>query len=82
MCICVIVHCLDFFFPVPIWKGAALDGIREACRLSREILDKAHEIVQPGVMTDEIDEVVCVQWVGGFMSSGFLCPEPVICCLY
>lgn len=47
-----------FFLPVPIWTGAALDGIRAACRLSREILDRGHAVVQPGIMTDAIDDAV------------------------
>lgn len=32
--------------------------MRVACRLAREILDKAHATVKPGVTTDEIDRVV------------------------
>lgn len=32
--------------------------MRVACRLAREILDKAHAAVKPGVTTDEIDQVV------------------------
>ncbi|KAK9784874.1 hypothetical protein WJX73_001071 [Symbiochloris irregularis] len=43
---------------VPIWRGAQLEGIRAACRLAREVLDKAHAAVAPGVTTDEIDAVV------------------------
>ena len=35
-----------------------IEGIRRACRLGREILDKAHSMIQPGVTTDEIDKIV------------------------
>jgi methionyl aminopeptidase len=43
---------------VPIWSGKALEGIRAACRVGREVLDKAHAAVRPGVTTDEIDRIV------------------------
>lgn len=45
---------------VPIQTAEQLAGIRRACRLAREILDKAHAAVRPGVTTDEIDKVVSV----------------------
>lgn len=32
--------------------------MRVACRLAREVLDKAHAAVRPGVTTDEIDRIV------------------------
>lgn len=32
--------------------------IRAACRLGREVLDKAHAAIRPGVTTDEIDRIV------------------------
>ena len=35
-----------------------IEGIRRACRLGREILDKAHRMIKPGVTTDEIDKAV------------------------
>lgn len=33
-------------------------GIREACRIGREVLDAAHAACKPGVTTDEIDRIV------------------------
>eukprot|EP00887_Chlorella_sp_A99_P002173 scaffold21.g2173.t1 len=39
-------------------REAEIAGIREACRIGRLVLDKAHEAVRPGVTTDEIDRVV------------------------
>ena len=43
---------------VPIRSAKEIAGMRVACRLAREILDKAHATVKPGVTTDEIDRVV------------------------
>lgn len=54
-------HCSQLHRPttaVPIWSGKALEGIRAACRVGREVLDKAHAAVRPGVTTDEIDRIV------------------------
>ena len=43
---------------VPIRTPKQIEGIRRACRLGREVLDKAHAAIRPGVTTDEIDRVV------------------------
>lgn len=43
---------------VPIRSAKEIAGMRVACRLARDILDKAHAAVKPGVTTDEIDRVV------------------------
>lgn len=43
---------------VPIRSAQEIEGLRAACRLAREVLDKAHAAVRPGVTTDEIDRVV------------------------
>jgi len=43
---------------VPIRTAAEIKGLRAACTLAREVLDKAHAAVRPGVTTDEIDRVV------------------------
>ena len=32
--------------------------MRQACKLAREIIDKAHAAVKPGVTTDELDQIV------------------------
>ena len=47
------MHCA-----VPIRNAKDIAGIRAACKLARQILDKAHAAVKPGVTTDEIDQVV------------------------
>lgn len=46
---------------VPIYTPKQIAGIRKACLLARQILDKAHAAVRPGVTTDEIDKVVSVR---------------------
>ncbi|KAK9832038.1 hypothetical protein WJX81_000819 [Elliptochloris bilobata] len=43
---------------VPIRTAEEIKGLRAACRLAREVLDKAHAAIRPGVTTDEIDHVV------------------------
>ena len=43
---------------VPIRTPKEIEGMRRVCRLAREILDKAHAAVAPGVTTDEIDRIV------------------------
>lgn len=45
-------------YAVPIRSAKEIAGMRVACRLAREILDKAHAAVKPGVTTDEIDRIV------------------------
>ncbi len=47
------MHCA-----VPIRNAKDIAGMRAACKLARQILDKAHAAVKPGVTTDEIDQVV------------------------
>ncbi|CAL5398007.1 unnamed protein product [Camellia sinensis] len=43
---------------VEIKTPEQIEKMREACRISREVLDAAARVIQPGVTTDEIDEVV------------------------
>lgn len=43
---------------VEIRKGEEEAGIREACRIGRMVLDRAHAAIEVGVTTDYIDEVV------------------------
>lgn len=43
---------------VPIQTAKQIEGIRQACRLGREVLDKAHHAIRTGITTDEIDKVV------------------------
>ena len=43
---------------VPIRNAKQIAGMRAACRLAREILDKAHAAVKPGITTDDIDQIV------------------------
>ena len=40
------------------WEGEGEAGIREACRIGRLVLDRAHAAINVGVTTDHIDEVV------------------------
>ncbi|KAK9868002.1 hypothetical protein WJX84_011144 [Apatococcus fuscideae] len=42
----------------PVRTPKQIEGLRKACRIARDILDKAHAAVRPGVTTDEIDRVV------------------------
>lgn len=35
-----------------------IEGIRQACKLARKILDAAHKLIAPGIVTDEIDRLV------------------------
>ena len=43
---------------IPYYSDADIKGIREACRVGREVLDIAGSMVKPGITTDEIDIVV------------------------
>lgn len=43
---------------IPIRNAKAIAGMRQACKLAREIIDKAHAAVKPGVTTDELDQIV------------------------
>ncbi len=45
-------------------------GIREACRLGRLVLDKAHAVIKPGVTTDEIDRIVSARSRAGLLYHG------------
>ena len=45
---------------VPVRNAKEIAGMRAACRLAREIIDKAHAAVKPGITTDEIDQVVSI----------------------
>ncbi len=53
-CISINVHAVA----APVRSAKQIEGLRKACRVAREILDKAHAAVKPGVITDEIDRVV------------------------
>ncbi|KAI3432398.1 hypothetical protein D9Q98_003954 [Chlorella vulgaris] len=43
---------------VKLYSGKAVEGIRRACLVGRQVLDAAAAAVAPGVTTDEIDRVV------------------------
>jgi len=49
---------MTFLTTVLARGGNDLEGIREACRIGRAVLDKAHAAIKPGVTTDFIDQVV------------------------
>ncbi|CAI5709893.1 unnamed protein product [Peronospora farinosa] len=43
---------------IPIYTSEQIAGIREACRLGREVLDIAGNALRPGITGDEIDKIV------------------------
>lgn len=43
---------------IKVYTQEEIDGIREACRIGREVLDEAGSIIRVGVTTDEIDQRV------------------------
>lgn len=43
---------------VPVLEGTALDTMREACRLGREVLDIAARFMKAGTTGDQIDRIV------------------------
>ena len=43
---------------IRLYSPKEIDGIREACRIGREVLDAAAAIIKAGVTCDEIDCVV------------------------
>ncbi|EGZ25952.1 methionine aminopeptidase, merops subfamily M24 [Phytophthora sojae] len=43
---------------IPIYTTEQIAGIREACRLGREVLDIAGKALRPGVTGDDIDKIV------------------------
>src|SRR5205085_328851 len=57
---------------VPTRSGKALDGLRQACGLARDILLKAAAMVEPGVTTGEIDRFVAAELKAHGATSAFL----------
>ncbi|QDZ23099.1 methionine aminopeptidase [Chloropicon primus] len=43
---------------VPIKSKEEIEGMREACKVAREVLDSATRMIKEGVTTDELDRVV------------------------
>jgi len=43
---------------IPIYDAKQIKGIRAACKIGREILDMAGQMVRPGITTEEIDRAV------------------------
>ncbi len=60
------------FDRIPTRSGKALDGMRQACGLARDILLKAAAMVQPGVTTGEIDRFVAAELKAQGATSAFL----------
>jgi len=60
------------FDRIPTRHGKALDGLRRACGLARDILLKAAALVQPGVTTGEIDRFVAAELKAAGATSAFL----------
>ena len=61
-----------FFDRIPTRHGKAIDGMRRACGLARDILLKAAALVQPGVTTGEIDRFVAAEIKAAGATSAFL----------
>jgi methionyl aminopeptidase len=60
------------FDGIPTRSGKALDGLRRACGLARDVLLKAAAMVQPGVTTAEIDRFVAAELKAQGAVSAFL----------
>ena len=63
---------MAFFDKIPMRHGKALDGMRVACALARDILLKAAGMVHPGVTTGEIDRFVAAEIKAHGATSAFL----------
>ena len=60
------------FDNIPTRSGKALDGMRRACGLARDVLVKAAGLVAPGVTTGEIDRFVAAEIKAAGATSAFL----------
>lgn len=60
------------FDRIPTRHGKALDGMRHANGLARDILLKAAALVQPGITTGEIDRFVAAELKAAGATSAFL----------
>lgn len=50
---------------IPVYNEEQIEGIRQACKIGRKVLDEAHKLCKPGVRTDEIDCLVhdlCIEY--------------------
>src|SRR6187401_2867685 len=59
------------FDRIPTRSSKAVDGLRRACGLARDILLKAAALVQPGVTTAEIDRFVAAELKAHGATSAF-----------
>lgn len=57
---------------IPIKNPKEVDGMRQACRTAREILDRVSELVRPGIMTKEVDEAAADFMQEAKVKSAFL----------
>ncbi len=64
-------------YSVPIYTKKEIEGIREACRIAREILDVGAKLVRPGVTGEEIDIAVHGTRVCAFFFRCLCCSS---CC--
>ena len=46
---------------IRIHKKSAFNGIRKAGNLAAKILDSVHEMIQPGITTEQIDSYILIQ---------------------
>jgi methionyl aminopeptidase len=60
------------FDKIPTRSGAALDGMRKACGLARDVLLKAAKMVEPGMSTGEIDKMCAAEIKAFGATSAFL----------
>ncbi|KAF8323195.1 methionine aminopeptidase [Clavulina sp. PMI_390] len=49
---------LAYASPIKVLSAEEIAGVREACRLSREVLDIVASHLRPGITTDELDVIV------------------------
>jgi methionyl aminopeptidase len=57
---------------IPIKNPKEVDGMRQACRTAREILDRVSELVRTGIMTKEVDEAAADFMQEAKVKSAFL----------
>jgi len=55
---------------IPIYTADQIKGIREACRITTEVLELASKMAKPGVTTDEIDRCRAPVPCAGMLRSG------------
>jgi methionyl aminopeptidase len=57
---------------IPIKTGKEIDKMRQACRTASEILDRASELIRPGISTKEVDQAAADLMQDAGVRSAFL----------